>query len=152
MPGWSYGEAFGGGSGAVEGHAGEHAVSVHSTNTRLTDVEVIEQRTPLLLKECSIRHGSGGSGRYRGGDGCARHFVALADLNASIVSQRRVYAPFGLNGGGDAARGKNVLIRNREGKAISIALGHNGMAKLKKGDEIRIESPGGGGWGQSASA
>jgi 5-oxoprolinase (ATP-hydrolysing) len=110
-------------------------------------VEVIESRTPLLLKEFGIRKGSGGEGKWKGGDGCYRHFIAMTDLNASIVSQRRVYAPFGMKGGGSGKRGENLLIRKRDGKDIAIALGHNGMARLHKGDEVRIESPGGGGWG-----
>ncbi|KAE9403971.1 hypothetical protein BT96DRAFT_989702 [Gymnopus androsaceus JB14] len=150
IPGFAYGEAIGGGSGAGEGWHGSHAISVHSTNTRLTDVEVIEARCPLLVEEFSIRRGSGGSGKWKGGDGCIRHIKARIPVNCSIVSQRRVFSPFGLEGGGDGARGRNLWIRHdpEDGSVTEINLGNNGMVKLGKGDSVRIETPGGGGLGK----
>ncbi len=118
---------------------------------QMTDVEVIESRTPLLLKEYLVRRGSGGTGRFRGGDGCIRHFIALEPLNVSIVSQRRVFAPYGMEGGSPGARGLNLLYRRNDKTGVMdmINLGNNGMAAMKKGDEVRIETPGGGGWGAS---
>ena len=167
-PGFSYGEAIGGGSGAGPTWHGTSAISVvsssfmmyvgrycnsrlfqHSTNTRLTDVEVLEARCPLLVAEFSIRRGSGGLGRWRGGDGCIRWIRAREAVNASIVSQRRVFAPFGLDGGEDGARGRNIWVRvdPENGSTTEISLGNNAMVRLGKGDSIRIETPGGGGWG-----
>ncbi|KAL0579297.1 hypothetical protein V5O48_002695 [Marasmius crinis-equi] len=150
-PGFAYGEAIGGGSGAGPTWHGSHAISVHSTNTRLTDVEVIEVRCPLLVKEFSIRKGSGGNGRWRGGDGCIRHIEARIPVNCSIVSQRRVFSPFGLEGGEDGARGKNIWHRRdpEDGSETEINITNNGMVRLGKGDSIRIETPGGGGWGRA---
>lgn len=83
------------------------------------------------------------------GDGCIRHIKARIPVNCSIVSQRRVFSPFGLEGGGDGARGRNLWIRHdpEDGSVTEINLGNNGMVKLGKGDSVRIETPGGGGWG-----
>lgn len=83
------------------------------------------------------------------GDGCNRHIKARIPVNCSIVSQRRVFSPFGLEGGGDGARGRNIWIRHdpEDGSVTEINLGNNGMVKLEKGDSVRIETPGGGGWG-----
>ncbi|KAL7420641.1 hypothetical protein Q5752_004592 [Cryptotrichosporon argae] len=148
VPGFAYGEAIGGGSGAGPSWHGAHAVSVHSTNTKLTDVEVVELRCPLLVEEFSIRRGSGGAGRFRGGDGCVRQVRAREDVNCSIVSQRRVFHPFGLEGGEDGARGRNIWLRvNDDGDEEAISLGNNGLCRLRKGDAVRIETPAGGGWG-----
>ncbi|KAK7464733.1 hypothetical protein VKT23_005939 [Stygiomarasmius scandens] len=148
-PGFAYGEAIGGGSGAGPGWHGAHAISVHSTNTRLTDVEVIEARCPLLVEEFSIRKGSGGKGKWTGGNGCIRQIKARVPVNCSIVSQRRVFAPFGLEGAANGARGRNIWIRHdpQDGSITEISLGNNGLVKLGRGDSVRIETPGGGGWG-----
>jgi 5-oxoprolinase (ATP-hydrolysing) len=124
--------------------------SQHSTNTRLTDVEIFEQRTPLILLESQIRRGSGGRGKFVGGDGLRKTFEAREPVNFSIVSQRRVFSPKGLEGGEDGARGKNTWFkRNQEGGLVEINVGSNGIASLAKGDRVRIETPGGGGWGLS---
>ncbi|KIY50075.1 hypothetical protein FISHEDRAFT_72121 [Fistulina hepatica ATCC 64428] len=149
-PGFAYGEAIGGGSGAGPGWHGSHAISVHSTNTRLTDVEVIEARCPLLVKEFAIQKGSGGRGKWRGGDGCIRHIMARIPVNCSIVSQRRVFAPYGMEGGEDGDRGRNIWHRRdpETGEVEQISLGNNGMVRLGRGDSVRIETPGGGGWGR----
>ncbi|THU93685.1 hypothetical protein K435DRAFT_799522 [Dendrothele bispora CBS 962.96] len=147
MPGFAYGEAIGGGSGAGPGWHGTHAVSVHSTNTRLTDVEVIEARCPLLVEEFSIRRQSGGKGKWMGGQEFPSFPPFWRWLHSSnqssytcrllnSVSQRRVFAPFGLEGAADGARGKNIWIRHEpeDGSVTEINLGNNGMVKLGKED------------------
>ncbi|KAF5362841.1 hypothetical protein D9758_007079 [Tetrapyrgos nigripes] len=152
IPGFAYGEAIGGGSGAGPGWHGSHAISVHSTNTRLTDAEVIEARCPLLVEEFTIRRDSGGKGRWMGGNGCIRQIKARIPVNCSIVSQRRVFAPFGLEGASDGARGKNIWIRHdpEDQSTAEISMGNNSLVRLGKGDSVRIETPGGGGWGAPA--
>lgn len=124
----------------------------HSTNTRLTDVEIFEQRTPLILLDSSIRWESGGRGAHRGGNGMAKMFEAREDVNFSIVSQRRTFAPKGMKGGEDGARGANTWFKKTDGGYQAINVGSNGIAKLKKGDRVRIETPGGGGWGKEERA
>ncbi|OCF44566.1 hypothetical protein I317_01639 [Kwoniella heveanensis CBS 569] len=152
-PGFSYGESLGGGSGAGPSWHGSSCVHVHCTNTKLTDTEIFEQRCPMLLLESAIRRGSGGRGRYNGGDGMSKLFEARMPLNFSIVSQRRVFHPRGLEGGEDGARGKNTVYRRNDSIGLGgegyteIGAGSNGIAKLGSGDRVRIETPGGGGWG-----
>nr|XP_019001254.1 uncharacterized protein I203_05959 [Kwoniella mangroviensis CBS 8507]OCF64715.1 hypothetical protein I203_05959 [Kwoniella mangroviensis CBS 8507] len=154
-PGFSYGESLGGGSGAGPSWNGANCVHVHCTNTRLTDTEIFEQRCPMLLVESAIRRDSGGNGKYRGGDGMSKLFEARMPLNFSIVSQRRVFHPRGLKGGADGQRGKNTVYRLNKRLDIDenpqgyteIGVGSNGIAKLNSGDRLRIETPGGGGWG-----
>ncbi|WRT69927.1 uncharacterized protein IL334_006918 [Kwoniella shivajii] len=154
-PGFSYGESLGGGSGAGPSWNGSSCVHVHCTNTKLTDTEIFEQRCPMLLVESAVRRGSGGQGRYRGGDGMSKLFEARMPLNFSIVSQRRVFHPRGLEGGQDGARGKNTVYRSNRSVGVEedgfteIGVGSNGIAKLGTGDRVKIETPGGGGWGSS---
>ncbi len=100
---FGYYETVGGGSGAVDGHAGASGVHTHMTNTRITDPEVIEHRYPVRLNLFAIRRGSGGDGRWPGGDGLIREFEFLSPLEFSILSQHRVSAPYGTAGGGDGA-------------------------------------------------
>ncbi|WWC64907.1 uncharacterized protein I303_107521 [Kwoniella dejecticola CBS 10117] len=153
-PGFSYGESLGGGSGAGPSWNGANCVHVHCTNTKLTDTEIFEQRCPMLLLESAIRRDSGGKGKYRGGDGMSKLFEARMPLNFSIVSQRRVFHPRGMEGGRDGARGRNTVYRLNSSIGVEeegyseIVAGSNGIAKLGKGDRVRIETPGGGGWGE----
>ncbi|WVR09658.1 hypothetical protein IAU60_006733 [Kwoniella sp. DSM 27419] len=154
-PGFSYGESLGGGSGAGPSWHGSSCVHVHCTNTKLTDTEIFEQRCPMLLLESGIRRGSGGRGKYNGGDGMSKLFEARMPLNFSIVSQRRVFHPRGMEGGEDGARGRNTVYRKDDALGekgdgyIPIGAGSNGIAKLSTGDRVRIETPGGGGWGSA---
>ena len=138
---FGYYETVAGGAGAGPGFAGASCVHTHMTNSRITDAEVLEDRFPVRLVCFARRRGSGGEGRYRGGDGVVRELEALAPLRFSILSERRARAPFGLAGGGDGARGRN-LCRGRElpGRAI---------VDLAPGERFRIETPGGGGYGPS---
>ena len=123
---------------------GADAVHTHMTNSRLTDPEVLEWRFPVLLKEFSIRKGSGGDGRHHGGDGAVREIEFLEKMSVSILSTRRIVHPFGLEGGGEAACGEN-FVRRRDGKLESRA-GADQM-DLKPGESIIIRTPGGGGFG-----
>lgn len=148
VPGWSYGEALGGGVGAGPGWHGEHAVNVHSTNTRNTDAEVIEKRTAVLVRRYEIRRGSGGLGKWNGGDGTIREIEARIPLKFSILSDRRVYQPYGMNGGGPGRKGENYVFKlNEAGTLERISLGGKAVVNLTAGEVIQINTPGGGGWG-----
>jgi 5-oxoprolinase (ATP-hydrolysing) len=143
---FGYYETICGGSGATPTADGADAVHTHMTNTRITDPEVMEQRHPVQVLEFSIRRGSGGAGKHRGGDGVVRRLEFLRDLEVSILSQRRgPYRPYGQNGGGPGALGRNVLIR-ADGSREQLP-GHVRL-KARAGDVLVIETPGGGGFGQ----
>jgi len=120
-------------------------VHTHITNSRLTDPEVLEDRYPVLLEEFRIRRGSGGKGAHRGGDGTVRRIRFREKMTVSLLSTRRETAPFGLEGGGEGARGTAMIIRKSGA--------HDPMkgcdeAELEAGDAIEIETPGGGGFGK----
>lgn len=106
---FAYYETICGGSGAGPGFAGASAVHTHMTNTRLTDPEIFEARYPVLLRTFRVRQGSGGAGRFRGGDGIVRSVLALRDMTAVLLTERRVLAPHGLFDGGNGQRGLNML-------------------------------------------
>jgi 5-oxoprolinase (ATP-hydrolysing) len=115
------------------------------TNTRLTDVEILERRYPVRLVQFAIRRGSGGDGRYRGGDGMIREVLALEPLEVSLVTGRRApYRPFGMSGGGEGASGENWWI-HRDGRQEPLP--HACQLRIAAGDSIRILTPGGGGFG-----
>jgi 5-oxoprolinase (ATP-hydrolysing) len=141
-----YYETICGGTGAGPGFDGTSAVHSHMTNTRMTDPEVLELRYPARLEQFAIRRGSGGAGRWRGGDGAVRRIRFLEPMTAVIVSSRRNVAPFGLAGGGDGAPGLQRVERV-EGR-IEI-LGGTDSAELRPGDAFVIETPGGGGFGHA---
>ena len=136
---FGYYETIGGGVGATLRAAGASAVHSHMTNTRITDVEVLEARFPVRVCEFSIRRGSGGEGRHRGGDGLVRELEFLRPAAVSIVASRRRRAPFGLMGGGFGAMGLDTL--NGEHIDAQVAF------EVARGDRVRIETPGGGGFG-----
>ncbi len=145
---FGYYETIAGGSGAGAGHDGASALHTHMTNTAITDPEIIEQRYPVLLREFSIRKNSGGSGKWRGGDGVVREFEFRAPLTVSLLTQHRVCAPFGIEGGGDGATGIQTLhSRGRETKLSSSC-----SIEAVPGDRLRIETPGGGGCGPAVAA
>ena len=139
-----YYETIAGGSGAGPGFAGADAVQTHMTNSRLTDPEVLESRFPVLLEEFSIRRGSGGAGRFRGGDGAVRRVRFLAPMTANLLANRRRVPPFGLQGGGDGAAGETRI--GRAG-GTSEERGGTTSAEMRPGDVFVIETPGGGGFG-----
>jgi len=143
--GFGYYETICGGSGAGDGYEGASAVHTHMTNTAITDVEVIERRYPVRVREFSVRRNSGGAGRWRGGDGVVREFEFLAPLTVSLLTQHRRTAPFGMDGGEAGQPGRQELFTPDGGvrvlpSSITLTVGMN--------DRIRIETPGGGGWGQ----
>ncbi len=142
---FGYYETIGGGAGAGPTWHGRSGVHTHMTNTRSTDPEVLERSYPVLLREFSIRRGSGGDGKYRGGDGLIKEIEFLRDMEVSILSERRVFSPYGLNGGDNGKKGRNILI-DREGKYTEI--GGKVALYIFKGGRIRIETPGGGGFGR----
>ncbi len=146
---FGYYETIGGGAGAGPGFAGASGVHTHMTNTRITDAEVLEARHPVRLLEFRLRSGSGGAGRWRGGDGIVRRYEFLAPLEVSILSERRAVAPFGLAGGLPGAAGRNAVER-RDGRVLE--LGGHARLSLEPGDRLRIETPGGGGFGAPAPA
>ncbi len=141
-----YYETICGGAGAGPDFDGASAVHTHMTNSRLTDPEVLESRYPVLLRRFAVREGSGGPGRRRGGDGVVREIEFRAPMDCGILSTRRETAPFGLAGGGHAAKGVNAVLR-ADGSVET--LGGCGVAKMEPGDAIRIDTPGGGGYGEA---
>ena len=143
-----YYETICGGSGAGPDHDGTSAVHTHMTNTRLTDPEILETRFPVLVEEFAIRRGSGGSGRFSGGDGVVRRLRFRKAMSASILSNRRRIAPFGLEGGLPAAPGRNWVER-ADGSVENI--GATATIEMNAGDAFVIATPGGGGFGSTGS-
>jgi 5-oxoprolinase (ATP-hydrolysing) len=139
-----YYETICGGSGAGPDFDGTDAVQTHMTNSRLTDPEVLEWRFPVLVEQFAIRRGSGGAGARRGGDGVVRRIRFLEAMTASILSNRRRVAPFGLAGGGDGKVGRNYVIR---ADGSCVALGARASLSMAPGDTFVIETPGGGAYG-----
>ena len=142
--GFSYYETIGGGAGAGPWGAGASAVHSHMTNTRNTPIEAIEHVLPVRVREYSIRAGSGGAGRHRGGDGIVREVEALVTMQCALLSERRRRGPAGLAGGGDGSTGRNAIVRGDE----IIELPGKWLGELRAGDRLRVETPGGGGWGE----
>jgi 5-oxoprolinase (ATP-hydrolysing) len=115
------------------------------TNSRLTDPEVLEWRFPVLLESFSIRHGSGGAGRHRGGNGVIRRIRFLEPMTAAILSNNRLCAPHGLDGGEAGGTGVNQVMR---ADGTIDELGPTDATKMNPGDVFVIETPGGGGYGK----
>ena len=143
---YQYYETIAGGAGAGPGYDGASGVQTHMTNSRLTDPEVLERRFPVLLREFSLRAGSGGAGEFRGGDGLVRVVEFREPMTAAILSNHRRVAPFGLAGGADGATGVNRL---RRGDGRSEAVEATAEVAVNAGDQFRIETPGGGGYGRA---
>ncbi len=140
----SYYETIGGGAGAGEGFAGASGVHVHMTNTAITDPEVFEWRYPVRLWRFALRSGSGGGGKWRGGDGLVREIEFLEPLSVSLLTQRRASGPEGLQGGGAGQPGRQVL---RSGDGSERPLKASDQFEAEPGQRLRIETPGGGGFG-----
>ncbi|MEO1526671.1 MAG: hydantoinase B/oxoprolinase family protein [Planctomycetota bacterium] len=145
---FGYYETIGGGCGATVFGRGASGVHTHMTNTRITDPEVVESRLPVRLHQFAIRRGSGGEGKNRGGDGMIREFEFLRELTVSVITGRRTTKPYGVAGGGSGESGRNVLIR-KNGERTD--LGYAATVAVSEGDRLRIETPGGGGWGEPSS-
>jgi N-methylhydantoinase B len=136
---WDYYETLGGGMGAGPGGGGLSAVQTHMTNTRNTPIESLELHFPLRLRRYAIRRGSGGHGRFPGGDGLVREFEFLEDTDVTLLTERRKHRPWGLQGGGDGAAGANYLMEKTLPAKASF--------QAKAGERLAIHTPGGGGWG-----
>jgi 5-oxoprolinase (ATP-hydrolysing) len=142
---YQYYETISGGSGAGPGFDGTDVVQTNMTNSRLTDPEILEFRFPVRLESYAIRAGSGGAGHWHGGNGGVRRIRFLEPMTAAILSNNRIYAPFGMAGGEPGARGRN-LVERADGRIEELA--HIGKAEMGAGDVFVIETPGGGGYGE----
>lgn len=145
---YQYYETISGGSGAGPGFDGTDVVQTNMTNSRLTDPEVLEWRFPVRLESYAIRHGSGGAGKWRGGNGGVRQIRFLEPMTAAILSNNRLHAPFGMAGGASGAKGRNYVIR-RDGGVEELL--HVARTDMQAGDVFVIETPGGGGYGAPSS-
>lgn len=143
---FTYYETLAGGQGACPDADGPSAVHVAMSNTLNTPVEALERELPLRITEYAIRRGSGGAGRYRGGEGVIREVQALQDMTFSLIAERRTHAPSGAEGGQPGAPGSDFLIA-ADGSAS--ALPAKGTGTLRAGERLRIETPGGGGHGRA---
>jgi 5-oxoprolinase (ATP-hydrolysing) len=145
---YQYYETIAGGAGAGPGYRGASGVQTHMTNSRLTDPEMLERRFPVRLREFSLRAGSGGAGACPGGDGLVREIEFLEPMSAAILSNRRRVPPFGLAGGAPGAPGVNRLLR-RDGRSETLPA--TAEFAVDRGDRLRIETPGGGGFGRAVA-
>jgi len=142
-------ETICGGTGAGPDFDGTDAVQSHMTNTRMTDPEVLECRFPVRLEQFSIRRGSGGAGRHRGGDGVHRHLTFLEPMTVNVLTSHRRVPPFGLEGGAPGACGANIVLRANGRREV---LPGNAGIEVAAGDAIIMETPGGGGFGPPGTA
>ena len=142
---FAYYETLAGGAGAGPGGDALSALHTHMTNTMNTPVEALELSYPFRVREYSIRRRSGGAGRHRGGDGLVREYEFVSPAQVTIVGERRKRGPWGLRGGKSGGRGRDTLI---EADGTRRSLPSKRSFRVKKGDRLRIETPGGGGWGR----
>jgi len=143
---FAYYETIAGGMGASARGAGPSATQTHMTNTLNTPVEAFEHQFPVRVEKYRVRRGSGGAGRHRGGDGIVRELRFLAPAEVTILSDRRQRGPWGLAGGKPGKPGRNTLIR----RGRKTKLPGKTRMEVREGDLLRIETPGGGGWGKKA--
>jgi len=143
---YQYYETISGGSGAGDGFDGTDVVQTHMTNSRLTDPEILEWRFPVLLEDFRIRAGSGGAGKWRGGNGSTRRIRFLEPMTAAILSGHRIVPPYGMKGGMPGDVGRNYVIRT---DSMRIDLKGADKIEMNAGDVFVIETPGGGGYGKS---
>ncbi|CAJ0565520.1 unnamed protein product, partial [Mesorhabditis spiculigera] len=134
---FGYYETIAGGAGAGEGFDGRSGVHTHMTNTRITDPEILETRYPIILREFGLRLESGGRGKYRGGDGVIRRLLFRKELQLSLLTERRTFAPYGLFGGEPGRRGQNLL--HRKGRVLNV--GSKITIDVQAGDELELLSP-----------
>ncbi|KAF9479825.1 Hydantoinase B/oxoprolinase [Pholiota conissans] len=160
IAGWGYYETIAGGSGAGPTWHGTDGVHTHITNTRIGDVEILERRYPVMIHEFGLRSGSSGVGKWHGGEGVVRTIEFLEPMQVSILSERRTRQPYGLEGGGPGALGRNTWIKKcrkedgdlDEKNGISereINIGGKATVWMGKSDILKIETPGGGAWGEA---
>lgn len=144
---FAYYETIGGGMGALPTQDGVSAIHSHMTNTLNTPAEAMEYAYPLRVLRYEIRRGSGGTGKFRGGDGIIRDVQVLTEAQVTLLTERRVHKPYGLDGGDHGTPGQNCIIR----EGIEIPLSGKVITDLHKGDVLSIRTPGGGGFGKSAT-
>lgn len=140
---FAYYETVGGGMGGRPGLAGISGVHTHMSNTRNTPVEALEHYLPVRIQRYGLRQGSGGRGAFSGGDGIIREYEMLTDTAVTVLSERRLSRPYGVAGGEPGAPGRNTVIRGD----VSEVTGGKVSLNLRAGEKLRIESPGGGGYG-----
>jgi N-methylhydantoinase B len=143
---FAYYETIAGGMGARPTKGGVSGVHTHMTNSLNTPAEALEYAYPVRLRRYSLRPNSGGTGLYCGGDGIVREIEVLTDAQVTLLSDRRSRGPYGLAGGSDGAKGRTLIIR---GNGAEEELPGKTSVRLKRGERVRIESPGGGGWGSA---
>src|SRR5262249_38746212 len=143
---FAYYETIAGGMGARPDRPGVSGVHTHMTNSLNTPAEALEYAYPLRVTQYSLRKKSGGAGKFNGGDGIVRELELLADSEVTLLADRRNRGPYGLQGGADGAPGKTEILHT-DGRRESLP--GKASARLKKGARVRVESPGGGGWGRS---
>jgi N-methylhydantoinase B len=149
---FAYYETLGGGLGAGPGGPGGSGMHAHMSNTLNTPVEVLEHAYPVRVRRYGLRRDSGGAGRHRGGDGLVREIEFLAPAQLTLLTTRRVTRPYGLQGGGPGQAGRNLLVRHADLQETATAaevheLPAQAAIMVEAGDVLRIETPGGGGWG-----
>lgn len=142
--GFGYYETIAGGSGAGPSWNGTSGVHTNMTNTRITDPESLERRYPVVLRRFCLRQDSAGHGAFKGGEGVIRDVEFRLPMSVSILSERRSFAPYGMEGGEDGGRGRNTWI---SGSGRQINIGGKNTVQVAKGDRVVIETPGGGGYG-----
>jgi N-methylhydantoinase B len=142
---FAYYETIAGGMGATATKDGVSSVHTHMTNSLNTPAEALEYAYPIRLRQYSLRSNSGGRGLHTGGNGIVREIEVLTDAQVTLLADRRSRGPYGLSGGDDGAPGRTLIIR-RDGSEETIP-GKTSI-RLRSGERIRIESPGGGGWGK----
>jgi N-methylhydantoinase B len=143
---YTYYETIGGGMGGGPQGQGMSGIQVHMTNTLNTPIEALEIAFPFRLERYSLRANSGGRGHYRGGDGIVRQYLLLEPAVVTMQSERRSVAPWGLAGGQEGRMGRNILI-HADGSEESLPAKFT--RRLDAGDRLRVETPGGGGWGEA---
>lgn len=145
---FTYYETIAGGMGARPNCDGIDAIHTHMTNTMNTPIEAIETSYPMQVEQYAIRRGTGGAGEFRGGAGIVRSFRLLTDAEITILSERRVFRPYGLQGGESGQLGRNVLIRDGKEQTLAGKI----TVSTREGDIIQIETPGGGGYGKTGTS
>ena len=141
---FAYYETIAGGSGAGTAHDGVSGVHTHMTNSLNTPAEALEYSYPFRVTRYSLRPGSGGEGKHRGGDGIVREMEMLTDATVTLLADRRRTRPYGLAGGGEGAAGHTEVVRPNG--SFETLPGKTSI-RLRRAETIRIETPGGGGWG-----
>jgi N-methylhydantoinase B len=142
---FTYYETAAGGMGARPGLDGISGVQTHMTNSLNTPIEALEYAYPFRVRRYAYREGSGGAGRFRGGDGLIREIELLAPAQVTLLAERRKFRPWGLAGGGEGAAGRAIVTKALTGETIELP--GKCSLYLEAGDVLRIETPGGGGWG-----